>query len=329
MNSKINGKITEYNKPFIIQRADPHIYRHSDGTYYFTASVPEYDRIILRRSDTIQGLKDADEKIIWQKYNTGIMSKHIWAPEIHFLDGEWYIHFAAGDIDDVWEIRPYALKCTGSNPMYDDWVECGKLEAVPGDETSFTGFSLDATVFEHKGVNYLVWAEKPRDIEPPISNLYIAPLDGPLKLASMPKLLTTPEKDWETVDFAVNEGPAIIKKDGLIYLTFSASATGKCYCMGLMYISEKSDIMDMSAWKKLDQPVFVTDVEKGIYGPGHNSFTKTADGRDICVFHARTYGEITGDPLYDPNRHTMLLEVKWENNLPVFNACPASEQAGF
>ncbi len=32
-----NGVITKYNKPFIEQRADPYVYRHTDGNYYFTA----------------------------------------------------------------------------------------------------------------------------------------------------------------------------------------------------------------------------------------------------------------------------------------------------
>ena len=35
-----------YNKPWILQRADPYVYRHTDGTYYFTASVPAYDGIV-------------------------------------------------------------------------------------------------------------------------------------------------------------------------------------------------------------------------------------------------------------------------------------------
>ena len=50
---KTNYRQTEYNKPFIIQRADPYVYRHSDGTYWFTASVPEYDRIVkaIRSTD--------------------------------------------------------------------------------------------------------------------------------------------------------------------------------------------------------------------------------------------------------------------------------------
>ena len=56
------------------------------------------------------------------------------------------------------------------------------------------------------------------------------------------------------------------------------------------------------------------------YGPSHNSFAKLPDGTDVCVFHARTYLEIEGDPLYDPNRHTMLIAVKWdEAGRPVFD----------
>ena len=46
--NKNNFVETSYNKPFIKQRADPYIYKHIDGSYYFTASVPEYDRIVLR-----------------------------------------------------------------------------------------------------------------------------------------------------------------------------------------------------------------------------------------------------------------------------------------
>ena len=47
-----------------------------------------------------------------------------------------------------------------------------------------------------------------------------------------------------------------------------------------------------------------TAPERRIYGPGHNSFTVDGRGRDVLVYHARDYDKITGDPLYDPNRHT-------------------------
>ena len=37
--------VKSYPNPLVFQRADPCIYRHTDGYYYFTASVPAYDRI--------------------------------------------------------------------------------------------------------------------------------------------------------------------------------------------------------------------------------------------------------------------------------------------
>ena len=95
----------KYNEPWILQRADPYVYRHTDGNYYFTASIPAYDRIVLRRSETLAGLKDAEEVTVWEKHKEGIMSEHIWAPELHYLDDKWYIYFAGGDKDDVWAIR--------------------------------------------------------------------------------------------------------------------------------------------------------------------------------------------------------------------------------
>ena len=79
-------------------------------------------------------------------------------------------------------------------------------------------------------------------------------------------------------------------------------------------------MLDPLSWRKSRKPVLGTDVEKGIYGPGHNSFVKSEDGmKDIMVFHARQYEEIVGDPLYDPNRHAMLLTVEWEaDGMPHF-----------
>ena len=315
-----NYRKTIYNKAFIEQRADPYIFRHGDGAYYFTASVPEYDKIILRRSDSWQGLKTAEEAVLWRKHESGAQSIHVWAPEIHYLDGNWYIYYAAGDKDDVWEIRPYVLRCTGQDPMKDPWEEMGMMQAAEDDKFSFHDFSLDATIFENKGEKYYIWAEK-TGVGKKISNLYIARMENPVRLATAQVLLTTPDYDWERVDFWVNEGPAVLKHDGKIFMTFSASATGACYCMGLMYIDEEADVLDPHAWTKLRYPVLQTDEEKGIYGPGHNSFVKAQDGiTDLCVYHARQYDEIIGDPLYDPNRHAMVMKVEYdEKGFPVFS----------
>ncbi len=89
--------------------------------------------------------------------------------------------------------------------------------------------------------------------------------------------------------------------------------------MGMLVASEEDDLLDPRSWHKRNRPVLQSDPAKGIFGPGHNSFTADENGEDILVYHARTESEIVGDPLYNPNRHTMLMRIAWdENGEPVF-----------
>lgn len=287
--------------------------------YYFTASVPAYDRIVLRCSKTLVGLAEAEEVTIWTKHKRGIMSQHIWAPELHYLNGKWYIYFAGSKVNDIWRLRPYILECTGQNPMKDRWIERGQIKAAKDDPFSFKAFSLDATVFENKGSYYYVWAEKV-GVGKQISNLYIARMESPTQLATVQVLLTTPDYEWERMGFWVNEGPAVIKRNGKIFLTYSASETGIYYCMGMLTANEDADLLDPRSWTKEPLPVCASDGTVDIYGPGHNSFTVDEEGNDICVVHARTEIEIKGNPLYNPNRHAFLLKVTWgDDGKPIFS----------
>ena len=308
---------TRWNDPFIPQRADPYI-RLIDGQWYFTASVPAYDCIILRQADTLEGLRTAEEHVLWHAHESGEMSRHIWAPEIHRLDSCWYIYFAAGEKDDGWKIRPWVLRCQDDDPVTGRWEECGMLQRVEEDGFSFTEFSLDMTILENAGKRYCIWAEKV-SVGKKISNLYIAELETPLKMKTPQMLLTSPTYAWERHGFWVNEGPTVIHRDGRIFMTYSVSDTSAAYCMGLMWMDEKDDPMDISAWHKLNHPVFVTDVEKGIYGPGHNTFFTNEKGDVFTSFHARPYDEIIGDPLYDPNRHAFIMKVAFADGMPVFS----------
>lgn len=310
-----------YNEVWIQKRADPYVYKHTDGTYYFTASLPDYDGIALRKADKLFDLKDAPEKIIWKKHDKGIMSFHVWAPELHFIFGKWYIYFAAGDVDDIWAIRPYVLECLGDDPFNDEWIEKGMMQCSDEDPFSFRAFSLDATVLENHGEYYFIWAEKV-GVGKQISNLYIARMESATKLSTVQVLLTTPDYDWERVGFWVNEGPAFIKHDGKIYMTYSASETGVAYCIGMLSADENDDLLDPKSWTKRRMPVLKTSEELKIYGPGHNSFTVNDEGEPVMIYHARTEAEIVGNPLYNPNRHAMVMKVKWnESGEPEFSYC--------
>ncbi len=315
--------MSNYLSPLVLQRADPYLLKH-EGKYYFTATCPEYDRIELRCADTVNGIASAPARILWHKHPLGEMACHVWAPELHYIMGKWVIYFAAGHKPHIWRIRPYTLICKGNDPMKDEWVEGGKMQPADGDMYPFTHFSLDMTVFEHGSRWYAVWAQKVSTEEggiEPISNLYIAELASPTKLKTYHVLLSTPDYDWERQGgFWVNEGPSVLKSKGKIYLTYSASATGACYCMGMLRADQDADLLDPRSWQKDRYPVFETDPALKIYGPGHNTFVEGDEGETLCLLHFRNYEKITGDPLNDHNRHAHVMKIAFdEHGVPLFS----------
>ncbi|WP_433538403.1 family 43 glycosylhydrolase [Micromonospora sp. CA-249363] len=295
-----------YTNPLVNQRADPHIFRHTDGYYYLTATVPQYDRIVLRRATTLQGLATAAETTIWSRHTSGEMGAHIWAPEIHFINNRWYVYFAAGRTDDVWRIRMYVLESGNANPLTGGWIERGRIT------TPWDTFSLDASTFVANGVRYLTWAQQ----EPGIStnsNVYLARMGAnPWQITGTVTRLVVPTYAWETRGYRVAEGPAVIQRDGRLFLTYSASATDANYCLGMLSASATANLLDAASWSKSPNPVFATSAATGQYGPGHNSFTVSEDGQsDILVYHDRNYRDISGDPLNDPNRRTRIQKLYW------------------
>jgi hypothetical protein len=167
---------------------------------------------------------------------------------------------------------------------------------------------LDATTFEHGGTRYLLWAQSDTGVN---SSLYLASMSSPSTLSSAPVRIAVPTMDWETRGFKVNEGAAVINRNGRIFVTFSASATDANYCMGLLTADENADLLDAASWTKTPTPVFTTNEGSKQYGPGHNSFTVDDAGNDVLVYHARSYRNIVGDPLYDPNRHARVQRLHW------------------
>ncbi len=258
----------QFNNPLALQRADPHVWKATDGTYYFVATVPEYDRIEIRSSKTINGIREVQPVIVWRKHDKGPMGNHIWAPELHRIDGKWYIYFAAGLAEDKWKIRKYALSNTSEDPTRGEWKEEGEIVSRRNE------FTLDATTFEHKGQRYMIVVDRASEKEVDTGS-YIAKMTSPTTL------------------------------DDKQVVTFSASATDVNYCIGLLWAAEGSALLNTASWHKLPEPVFFTNEKFKRFGPGHNSFIVAEDGKtDVMIYHARDYKEIKGEPLYDPNGHT-------------------------
>ena len=301
-----------YANPIAEQRADPWIYK-DNNRYYFIATAPSFDRIEIKSADTINGIKTASAKVVWKKHNSGPMSYHIWAPELHKIDDVWYIYFASGMAEDIWHIRMYALSNPSADPTQGQWTEEGQIK------THLDTFSLDATTFSHRGQRYLVWAQ---ENSPKTYNtaILMAKMSSPTTIEMPISTLSIPELPWETIGYKVNEGPSVLIKHGRVFITYSASATDHNYAMGLLWADIDANLMDPTSWKKSQQAVFSTNETFNRFGPGHSNFTLAEDGKtDVLVYHARNYRELKGSPLEDPNRHTRVRVIEWsEDKFPLF-----------
>ena len=345
-----------FNNPIIERRADPWVYRHADGTYWFTATHPAFDRVILRRAPSIGELSSAGEVTLLSRERLAEWGcfPYVWAPELHFVNGNWYLFFTASiDEKNVWSIRQFVAKCTAQDPSSpEDWTLCGRTAPSVID-----GFSVDSTFFECGGKWYCAWSQGTDGLvrvyadapEKPVQNqnkacLYIAEADpasdfthflsdkvliGEPGVLSPGVVPSCKEEilDWEYDKEWVNEAPAILKRDGKIIIVYSASSCNKTYCLGMLTASCGDYLASASAWTKNPRPVFVSSEQNKVYGPGHCSFS--SDGvSDIIVYHARNYPELYEDlpskkrtetGLKDPYRAMRAKRFYWtKDGLPDF-----------
>ncbi|MFE6073826.1 family 43 glycosylhydrolase [Paenibacillus sp. NPDC057886] len=269
---------TTFCNPVALQSADPWVYRHSDGNYYFMRTRSNYLELI--QSPRLSQINEGTRKIIWSPEPGGRYSHHLWAPEIHFLNGKWYIYYTANDGGGDDSRRICVLENESSNPMDGDWVWKGALDTpVPG---------LDGTVLKLDGQLYFLYAGYGHFPDYG-SAIYIMRMSNPYSLTGDHVLLTAPTLSWEKQGgMAINEGPVTLHRNGRVFLIFSASTTwSEDYALGMLTMNEEDDPMLTSSWTKSPQPVFRKSTENGVYATGHNSFTTSPDGlEDWIVFHA-------------------------------------------
>ena len=91
--------------------------RHTDGYYYFKASLPGFSGIPLRRAQTLGELTAAAERDVWQKRSTGVMSANIWTPELYYIQGKWYLYLAAAREDAIFDHRMFVLENGSDKPL--------------------------------------------------------------------------------------------------------------------------------------------------------------------------------------------------------------------
>jgi GH43 family beta-xylosidase len=279
-----------FKNPLLPSGADPWVVSR-DGFYYYMNSMGS--NLTIWKTRDITDLIHAEKKVVWLPPATRPYSKDLWAPELHFLDGKWYIYFAADSGSNEGH-RVWVLENASADPLQGEWTMKGKLD--DGSDK----WAIDPSVFESGGKAYVIWSGWEGDVNG-VQRIYIARLKNPWTIEGKRVQLSYPEYPWEKVGdldpqnhiipmphVDVNEGPEILEHGDKIFLIFSASGCWTNYYeLGMLTASKSSDLLKAASWKKSDQPVFWQSPEAQAFGTGHNTFFKSPDGKqDWILYHA-------------------------------------------
>lgn len=274
-SSLSNKEKSFFTNPIAQKGADPWVVR-SGGYYYYCFSRNQ--KIWVARSEKLQDIGNVAPSEVWSAVPGTNYSAELWAPELHLINGKWYIYVAADNGDNN-NHRMYVLEGSSVNPQ-DKFSLKGKL-AAPVDK-----WAIDGTVLlTDDNKLYFIWSgwQGDKNVK---QDLYIAPMSNPWTISGDRVRISTPELDWEKRggDPLINEGPEVLKHNGKIYIIYSASGSwSDYYCLGQLTFSG-SDILNKDSWTKKPVPVFQST--DSVISPGHASFVKSPDGKeDWIVYH--------------------------------------------
>ena len=292
--------------------ADPFMVKHN-GKYYTIFNSRGGFTVTESRFLT----KFEREERVWSPPADSWNSFNHWAPEIHPIDGKWYILYAAS----VHKGTPYYAQRTGvleSDSPFGPYTDKGML--YTGDDPNQKKdncWAIDMTVLQHNGKNYAIWSgwdilHDHHDVD---QYLYIAEMINPWTLGKR-VLLSVPERDWEKGDHIVLlEGPQILQHKDDVFIIYSTRGSwSEHYKLGQLRLkSSGSDPLNPASWIKSEEPVF-----KGtptVHGVGHASITTSPDDKEYWIYyHSKAAIEGGWD-----NREVYLQKFTFsENGNPVF-----------
>ena len=280
--------------------ADPCVI--ADGDVFFlvaTGEAPDGRRLPIYRSEDlrrwtfVRGAVDRGPEGAWNRRN-------FWAPEIHALDGRFYLYYTA---------MPDGTPANEGNR-----VGVAVADAVGGPYEDLGVVvphgSLDGSVFtDTDGTRYLLYTtEVNSDAGFPQGQVLIDRLVTPTRVAGQPQAI---------IDFhGWNEGAAMIRHGGKYHIFFSTGSwKSDGYCV---------------RWAVADAPTgpfvepdpahpLLTTVRPDMIGPGHGFPWLHPDGTWRYTFHAWDEAMTRRSPRF--------ARLDWHDGRPVFTPLDAPSQA--
>ena len=237
----------EYRVPFanpvLENLADPDVLYH-EGVYYMYAT--SYNVSIGYEVYTSTDLQNWENRGMCMGSAWGF-DRWYWAPDVEYHDGKFYMLVSAD------EHLGFAVADDPLGPF------------VPCENYLFKEKAIDGHIFfdgDDMYIYYVSWT--------PEYGLYGCKMkdDHLSPDTSTVKRLIHPTEEYELIDGRTSEGPFMLKRDGIYYLTYSGSHyTGHSYCV--CYATSDSPMGPFT--KYAGNPILIGD-GKISFGAGHHCF---------------------------------------------------------
>jgi GH43 family beta-xylosidase len=268
--------------------ADPWVVR-ANGLYYLAQSANNGVRIY--RSDKLTQ-PTANGVQVWTAPASGWNRSNVWAPELHYLDGHWYVYYAAGASGPPFIYQRAGVLESVTDDPQGAYVDKGML--YTGDDVAAdTGavWAIDLTVGRINGQLYAVWSgweQNNTTTDRVPQHLYIAPMSNPWTISGNRVKISSPTAPWEIgTELSLEEGPELLQRGGETFIIYSTRESWlPDYRLGqLRLASATASPLDPASWGK-SGPVFVG--ADSAFGVGHASFTTSPDStEDWIVYHSK------------------------------------------
>lgn len=264
--------------PWMVKVKDDYIYCYSARNSIFLSKSKQ----LTKRGET---------KKIWEAPATGWNKSCVWAPEIHFIRGLWYVYYAAGESGPPFIHQRTGVLRSKTDDPFSEYEDMGVLYTGdnPADPSSNI-WAIDMTILEHRNKLYAIWSGwiKQENTDKTMQYLYICEMKNPFTMKGQRVLLSSPVESWETGGpLNLNEGPEILKHDDKVFVIYSCRESWLVdYRLGMLQlINPKGNLLDPSNWSKRG-PVFQGTSQ--VYGVGHCSFVKSPDNtQDWIIYHSK------------------------------------------
>jgi GH43 family beta-xylosidase len=247
---------------------------------------------------------------VWSAPSSGWNQKHLWAPELHYLQGKWYIYYAAGQDGPPFIYQKSGVLESLTQDPLGAYADKGMLYTGDNiDNKASNKWAIDLTPFYLNGQLYALWSgwEENAITDRTPQHLYMATMSNPWTISSNRVKISSPAQPWEKgTELDLQEGPEILKNKEKAFIIYSTRESWlPAYQLGQLTLTDTLlNPMESSNWVKKG-PVF-SGSDK-VFGVGHVSFTTSPDNTEYWMYY---HAKKTTTPGWD--RNIRLQKFTWQ-----------------